>query len=85
MSIGSALAVYFIIWWAVLFTVLPIGVRSAHEAGEEVEPGNEPGAPVNPNLLKKAIWTTFISGAVFVLVYFAFTQDWFSLGRLAPS
>jgi predicted secreted protein len=85
MSIGSALAVYFIIWWAVLFAVLPIGVRNAHEAGEEVEPGNEPGAPVNPNLLRKAIWTTFISGLVFVFVYFAFTQDWFSLGRLAAS
>jgi len=85
MSIGSALAVYFIIWWAVLFTVLPIGVRSAHEAGEEVEPGNDAGAPVNPNLLKKVLLTTLISAVVFVFVYFAFTRDWLSLGRLPPA
>ena len=85
MSIGSALAVYFIIWWAVLFAVLPIGVRNAHEAGEEVEPGNDAGAPVNPNLLKKALLTSVIAAIVFGFVYFAFTRDWFSLGRLPPS
>jgi predicted secreted protein len=82
MSIGSAIAVYFIIWWAVLFTVLPIGVRSAHEEGEEIPPGTDAGAPVNPNLLKKALLTTVIAAFVFIFVYFAFTQDWFSLGRL---
>ena len=82
MSIGSAIAVYFIIWWTVLFTVLPIGVRSAHEAGQDIAPGTDAGAPVNPNLLKKALLTTIISAIAFVFVYFAFTRDWFSLGRL---
>jgi catechol 2,3-dioxygenase-like lactoylglutathione lyase family enzyme len=34
----TGFAVYFIIWWLVLFTVLPWGMRSAHEEGAEVEP-----------------------------------------------
>ena len=39
-------AIYFIMWWIVLFAVLPWGVRSQTEHGEEVPPGTDPGAPV---------------------------------------
>ena len=42
MSISGALALYFIIWWLTLFAILPLGVRSQHEAGE-VADGTEPG------------------------------------------
>ncbi len=48
MNLASAIAIYFIIWWLVLFLVLPFGIRNAHETGETVEEGNEPGAPVKP-------------------------------------
>jgi predicted secreted protein len=44
MSTGSAVAVYFIIWWVTLFAVLPFGVKSQREAGD-VSPGSDPGAP----------------------------------------
>lgn len=67
MSIIGSIAVYFIIWWTVLFAVLPIGVQSQHEAGEVIA-GSEPGAPVRPLLLKKALWTTLISFVVFAIV-----------------
>jgi predicted secreted protein len=30
MSLATAIAIYFIIWWVVLFAVLPWGVRSQH-------------------------------------------------------
>ena len=33
-SISTALAVYFVLWWLVLFLTLPFGVRSQHEDGE---------------------------------------------------
>jgi predicted secreted protein len=62
----SAIAVYFIIWWLVLFIILPFGVRNAHEVGEIIEEGNDAGAPVNPQLIKKAIWTTVLATIVFV-------------------
>ena len=47
--------------------VLPIGTRSYHELGIEPPPGADPGAPVNPNLKRKFLTTTWISVAVFVV------------------
>ena len=44
MSLTTAIAIYFIIWWVVLFAVLPWGVRSQEESGA-VAPGTDPGAP----------------------------------------
>ena len=32
-SISTALAIYFVLWWIVLFVTLPFGVRSQHEDG----------------------------------------------------
>jgi predicted secreted protein len=63
-----ALAIYVTIWWIVLFAVLPLGVRSAEEAGEERPEGADPGAPVAPLLLRKAALTTVIAAVVFGLV-----------------
>ena len=36
MSAPLSIAVYFTIWWVVLFAILPIGVRSMTEAGVTV-------------------------------------------------
>lgn len=68
MSLGSAFAIYFVMWWTVLFAVLPWGVRSQAEA-ESVTPGTEPAAPSAPGLLKKVIATTLVSAVVFALFY----------------
>lgn len=59
-----AVAIYFTMWWTLLFAVLPFGVRSQHEA-DDVVPGSEPGAPQAPALLKKALWTTVVTTVVF--------------------
>ncbi|TVR09879.1 MAG: DUF1467 family protein [Salinarimonadaceae bacterium] len=66
LGITGALALYFVVWWTMLFAVLPFGIRSQIEAGEVVA-GSEPGAPVRPALRQKAIWTTIVSGFVFNL------------------
>ena len=44
-SISSAFAIYFVLWWIVLFVTLPFGVRSQSEDGAAI-PGSEPGAPI---------------------------------------
>lgn len=67
-SIGSAFAIYFVVWWVVLFMMLPIGVKSQHEAGA-VTDGTDPGAPVRPMLAKKALWTTLVATIVFALIW----------------
>ena len=65
MTLAMAIAVYFTIWWTVLFAVLPFGVRSAQETpGADIPPGTDRGAPVAPMLLRKAIATTLIAAAL---------------------
>jgi len=65
MSLLSAIFTYLIIWWTVLFTVLPWGNRQP----DTPETGMAYGAPVNPNIKKKLIATTFLSFIVLGIVY----------------
>jgi predicted secreted protein len=67
MRVSGSLALYFVIWWILLFAVLPFGIRSQVEAGEVVK-GTEPGAPAAPALREKAVWTTLVAATVLVLV-----------------
>jgi len=64
-------AIYVIIWWTLLFTILPIGVRSQHEA-KEIVPGSDPGAPVLPHLGKKLLVNTVISAVVWGIADYAY-------------
>jgi predicted secreted protein len=74
MSITTAIAIYFILWWLTLFVVLPWGVRSQHESGE-ISPGTEPGAPILPRIAVKLLWTTIVSAVVFALLYVVYTYQ----------
>ena len=60
--------IYLVCWWVVLFAILPIGIQSHHEAEQDPGRGGDPGSPVNPNLVKKAITTTWVSAIVWVVV-----------------
>ena len=60
------LALYFIIWWTLLFAILPFGVRSQQEMNDVV-PGSEPGAPARPQLGRKILANTVISAVVWVV------------------
>jgi predicted secreted protein len=73
----SMLAIYFIMWWIVLFAVLPFGVKNAAEAGEAVDGGNDAGAPVTHGLAWKAVVTTVVTTAVFAVFYVAMTTGIF--------
>ncbi len=70
MPILSALAVYIVIWWIVLFAVLPWGVRTQDEGGEVV-PGTASSAPQRPMLIRKLVATTLVSLLVFAILYVA--------------
>jgi len=83
-SLPTALAIYFIIWWVVLFAVLPWGVRSQEESGT-VSPGTDPGAPSVPKLKQKLVWTTLVSGVVFALCAVAYAYRQVLLDALAAA
>jgi predicted secreted protein len=68
-TLAYAIALYLVIWWIVLFAMLPIGVRTAEEAGEKTSPGNAESAPHLPNLLPKMVATTVVASIVFVALY----------------
>lgn len=76
MSIVSSLAIWFLFLALSVFIVLPIGVKNAHEAGEDRVPGSASGAPVNPMLGRKALWALLLASAAFGLFYLNFTQGW---------
>jgi len=81
MTTTTAVAIFFLIWWVVLFAVLPWGVRSQHEGGE-VAPGTDPGAPILPILGRKLIWTTVVAGAIFAAFYVVYADRLISLDSL---
>jgi len=81
MPITTAVAIFFLIWWVVLFAVLPWGIRSQHEGGEIV-PGTDPGAPAIPNLGRKLLWTTLVSILIFAASYVVYVDRLISLEGL---
>ncbi len=70
MGWGSILAIYLLIWTVTLFAVLPFGVRTAEEAGEDKVKGQADSAPARPMLAKKLLWTTLISAVLMVGFWF---------------
>ena len=80
MAISTAIAIYFLIWWVVLFAVLPWGVRAQGEGGA---PGTDPGAPVMTNLKLKLVWTTLVATVIFAGCFLVYTRKLVSLDDLA--
>jgi predicted secreted protein len=84
MPVTTAVAIFFLIWWVVLFAVLPWGVRSQSERGE-VAPGTDPGAPAVLHLGRKLVWTTLVSAAIFAACYVAYVDHLVTLrGLMRP-
>ena len=65
MGLVSGIAVYLIVWWLVLFTVLPWGARPP----ETPEPGHVESAPANPRLRLKFAVTTLVAGLVWAVIF----------------
>jgi predicted secreted protein len=81
-TISTAFAIYFVVWWIVLFLTLPFGVRSQHDVGESV-PGTEPGAPIATQMGRKLIWTTVLSAVFFAAAWLAYDAGYLNVDRLS--
>jgi len=85
MSFTLGAAIYVVIWWTVLFAMLPIGVRTQDEDGTVI-PGTPASAPTHPRLARVVLRTTLVSCLVFALFWLAVSTrfiglDW--LGRVS--
>jgi predicted secreted protein len=61
---------FLLIWWIVIFAVLPFGIS----APAEHEPGRDRGAPARPRLKLKLLITTLIAMAIWLALYWALTS-----------
>ncbi len=79
----SGVVVYLLVWWIVLFAVLPFGTRP--DAEGDPAAGGWRGTPERPLLLRKVIATTLVSTLVWLLIFALVESDWLSFrsGRLA--
>jgi predicted secreted protein len=85
----SALVLFAVIWFMVLFIALPIGLRTQGDEGEIV-PGTMAGSPANLNLKRKLWVVTGVSVVLWVVIAGIILSgvitvrdlDWF--GRLGP-
>ena len=68
MGIVTSIFVYFIIWWLVLFCVLPWG----NHPTEDPETGHATSAPANPRLKLKFAVTSGIAALIFIGVWFIY-------------
>jgi predicted secreted protein len=59
------------IWWVVIFAVLPWGVR----VPETHQPGHATSAPERPLLWRKAAITTAIAAVIWIGVYLLVESD----------
>ena len=82
MAWTTAAAIYVIIWWVVLFVVLPFGVRNPAEEGIEVEAGHDPGAPTVIGMKRKLIWTTLIASVLFAICWVVYVYRLVTLDDL---
>lgn len=78
MTLFTGSITYILLWWLVLFTVLPWGAKPS----ATTEVGCDPGAPENPRLLLKVTVTTVLAGGVWVLVYLLIDNHWLTLDLL---
>lgn len=84
MGITSAIVLFAVIWFMVLFIVLPLRLTTQGEAGEVV-PGTHASAPADPQIKRRAQITTLVSlviwailaGILFSGVFSVRDVDWF--------
>ena len=72
----SILAIYILFWTISLFLVLPFGVRTAEEAGVEVQRGHAESAPHGFSLGRAALRATIVSAVLFGIFYANYVFGW---------
>lgn len=67
MNITSAIILFAVIWFMVLFIVLPLRLKTQGDTGEVV-PGTSPSAPSNFDFKRKAKLVTIIAAVAWVVI-----------------
>lgn len=84
MSWPLGIALFFVVWWIVLFAVLPFGVRTQQETGEVV-PGTPASAPQVFRLARVFMINTLVAIVVFAVIWLAIELDPFGVAKMADA
>jgi predicted secreted protein len=78
----TGVVLYVLIWWTVLFAILPLGTRPVEDPDDAT---GWRGAPERPQLLRKVVITTLVAAAVWFCAwllitspYVSFRHGWFA-------
>ena len=82
MSWGAILAIYFLFFAASAFFLLPFGVRTSHEAGEELVPGQADSAPHRFDLKRHLLKAAGLAAILFALFYANWSSGWITADDL---
>lgn len=78
MSITSYVVVYAMLWFLVLFIVLPLRLKTQGDVGEVV-PGTHAGAPADLNLKKRLRIVTAIATVLWLILVAVILSGWVTL------
>ena len=84
MSIPFGVALYFLIWWTLLFAILPlVRAKTQAEAGEIV-PGTPEGAPSRLMMGRVVLINSIVAAIVFLIVMLVMTYTIVPVGDAYP-
>lgn len=75
MAITSAMVLFAVIWFMVLFVVLPLRLRTQGDDGEVV-PGTHAGSPTDARIGLRFAVTTAVAVVVWAIAYTVIVSGW---------
>jgi predicted secreted protein len=79
MDLFTGVIVYLLIWWTLLFCVLPWG----NQPDQDQALGEAGSAPKNPRILKKFVATTLVSALVWLAIFVVIESNIISFHDMA--
>lgn len=76
MKFGSIVAIYFLFFSASAFVLLPFGVKTSEELGEEMVPGQAESAPHRFDLKRHLIKAAILAAVLFAIYYANWIYGW---------
>jgi predicted secreted protein len=71
MSLPLGIALYFLLWWTLLFAVLPVFRGATQDESGAIEPGTPASAPARTPVLKIILINSVLAALALVLVALA--------------
>ena len=84
MTIFSLIAIYLLFWVFSAILVLPFGVRTHHEAGVDMVPGQAESAPVEFRPGRIILRATLVATALCGLYYANYVNGWVTADDINP-